>query len=88
MTRDEAYTRGYLSARSVTGFLSDVFPAAADAVGKIHMVADQTVCSSLLTIYTYIQKWRKIPVTQFLMIFNYRSKQLFLTCQKRLRKSC
>lgn len=42
-TRDTAYTRGYLSARSVTGFLADVYPAAADAIGKIHVIADEQV---------------------------------------------
>ncbi|XP_019051786.1 PREDICTED: DEAD-box ATP-dependent RNA helicase 3, chloroplastic isoform X2 [Nelumbo nucifera] len=43
LTRDPNYSRGYLSARSVTGFLSDVFPAAADEVGKIYLVADERV---------------------------------------------
>ncbi|KAK6119110.1 hypothetical protein DH2020_047153 [Rehmannia glutinosa] len=41
LTRDTAYTRGYLSARSVTGFLSDVYSAAADEIGKIHIIADE-----------------------------------------------
>lgn len=44
MTRDPTYSRGFLSARSVTGFLSDVYPAAADEVGKIHVIADERVC--------------------------------------------
>lgn len=43
-TRDSAFSRGYLSARSVTGFLSDVYSAAADEVGKIHIIADERVC--------------------------------------------
>ncbi|EPS66084.1 hypothetical protein M569_08688 [Genlisea aurea] len=43
LTRDSAYSRGYLSARSVTGFLSDVYPAAADEIGKIQLVADENV---------------------------------------------
>lgn len=43
MIRDSAYSRGFLSARSVTGFLSDVYPASADEVGKIHLVADEKV---------------------------------------------
>lgn len=43
LTRDSASSRGFLSARSVTGFLSDVYPAAADEVGKIHIVADERV---------------------------------------------
>ncbi|CAA0833559.1 DEAD-box ATP-dependent RNA helicase 3-chloroplastic [Striga hermonthica] len=37
LTRD----RGYLSSRSVTGFLSDVYSAAADEIGKIHLIADE-----------------------------------------------
>ncbi|KAK9086161.1 hypothetical protein Syun_028555 [Stephania yunnanensis] len=43
MTRDSAYSRGYMSARSVTGFLSDVYPSAADEVGKIYLIADEKV---------------------------------------------
>ncbi|KAF3454763.1 hypothetical protein FNV43_RR05211 [Rhamnella rubrinervis] len=45
LTRDPAFSRGFLSARSVTGFLSDVYSAAADEVGKIHIIADERVCS-------------------------------------------
>ncbi|KAK9134529.1 hypothetical protein Syun_013859 [Stephania yunnanensis] len=41
MTRDSAYSRGYMSARSVTDFLSDVYPAAADEVGKSYLIADE-----------------------------------------------
>lgn len=44
LTRDGGNLRGFLSARSVTGFLSDVYSAAADEVGKIHIIADQNVC--------------------------------------------
>lgn len=44
LTRESSYTRGFLSARSVTGFLSDIYPAAADEVGKIHIIADDKVC--------------------------------------------
>lgn len=46
LTRDPSYSRGYLSARSVTGFLSDVYTAAADEVGKIYLIADEKVWSS------------------------------------------
>ncbi|GFP95043.1 dead-box ATP-dependent RNA helicase 3 chloroplastic [Phtheirospermum japonicum] len=35
------YSKGYLSARSVTGFLSDVYSAAADEIGKINLIADE-----------------------------------------------
>lgn len=34
-----------MSARSVTGFLSDVYSAAADEVGKIQIIADERVCN-------------------------------------------
>lgn len=44
LTRDPSYSRGFLSARSVTGFLADVYPAAADEVGKIYLIADGRVC--------------------------------------------
>jgi len=44
LTRDSD-SRRYFSARSITGFLSDVYPAAADEVGKIHLIADEKVCT-------------------------------------------
>ncbi|KAK3416992.1 hypothetical protein EUGRSUZ_H02745 [Eucalyptus grandis] len=43
LTWDPSYSRGFLSARSVTGFLSDVYSPAADELGKIHLVADEGV---------------------------------------------
>ncbi|CAN4076770.1 unnamed protein product [Withania somnifera] len=43
LTRDSVNSRGFLSARSVTGFLSDVYSPAADEVGKIHLIADERV---------------------------------------------
>ncbi|XP_009789500.1 DEAD-box ATP-dependent RNA helicase 3, chloroplastic [Nicotiana tabacum] len=43
LTRDSVNSRGFLSARSVTGFLADVYPPAADEVGKIHVIADERV---------------------------------------------
>ncbi|KAK3436648.1 hypothetical protein EUGRSUZ_L00282 [Eucalyptus grandis] len=43
LTRDPSYSRGFLSARSVTGFLSDVYSLAADELGKIYLVADERV---------------------------------------------
>lgn len=45
LTRDPEYSRGFLSARSVTGFLSDIYPDAAGEVGKIYMIADERVCT-------------------------------------------
>ncbi|XP_057493019.1 DEAD-box ATP-dependent RNA helicase 3, chloroplastic-like [Actinidia eriantha] len=43
LTRDPGYSRGFFSARSVTGFLADVYSSAADEVGKIHLIADEKV---------------------------------------------
>ncbi|KAF8099361.1 hypothetical protein N665_0245s0039 [Sinapis alba] len=43
LIRDPTNSRGFLSARSVTGFLSDVYRPAADEVGKIFMISDDTV---------------------------------------------
>lgn len=43
LIRDSSLSRGYLNARSVTGFLSDVYTAAADEIGKVHLIADEKV---------------------------------------------
>ncbi|KAL8168222.1 hypothetical protein V2J09_009721 [Rumex salicifolius] len=43
LTRDSSVIRGFLSARSVMGFLSDVYRSAADEVGKILLIADERV---------------------------------------------
>ncbi|XP_061370986.1 DEAD-box ATP-dependent RNA helicase 3, chloroplastic isoform X2 [Gastrolobium bilobum] len=43
LTRDPVTSRGFLSARSVTGFLSDVYSPAADEVGKICLIEDGRV---------------------------------------------
>ncbi|KAM7470153.1 hypothetical protein LguiA_008336 [Lonicera macranthoides] len=43
LTRDPAFVRGFMSPRSVTGFLSDVYTTAADEVGKIQIIADERV---------------------------------------------
>ncbi|XP_010546798.1 PREDICTED: DEAD-box ATP-dependent RNA helicase 3, chloroplastic [Tarenaya hassleriana] len=43
LMRDPSNSRGYLSVRSVTGFLSDVYTPAADEVGKIFLIADDRV---------------------------------------------
>ncbi|KAK7269506.1 hypothetical protein RIF29_22237 [Crotalaria pallida] len=43
LIRDGDNSRRFLSARSVTGFLSDVYSPAADEVGKIHLIADERV---------------------------------------------
>ncbi|KAK4424474.1 DEAD-box ATP-dependent RNA helicase 3, chloroplastic [Sesamum alatum] len=56
LTRDTGYSRGYLSARSVTGFLSDVFPTAAGELGKIHLVADEKVQGAVFDLPEEIAK--------------------------------
>ncbi|KAL2513782.1 DEAD-box ATP-dependent RNA helicase 3 [Forsythia ovata] len=56
LTRDTGYSRGYLSARSVTGFLSDVYSAAADEVGKIHLIADEKVQGAVFDLPEEIAK--------------------------------
>ncbi|KAG0487728.1 hypothetical protein HPP92_009823 [Vanilla planifolia] len=56
LTREPAYTRGFFSARSVTGFLHDVYPAAADEVGKIHLLADEKIQGAVFDIPEEIAK--------------------------------
>ncbi|XP_050273332.1 DEAD-box ATP-dependent RNA helicase 3, chloroplastic [Quercus robur] len=56
LTRDPAYSSRYLSARSVTGFLSDVYPAAADEVGKIYIIADERVQGAVFDLPEEIAK--------------------------------
>ncbi|KAJ0916191.1 putative RNA helicase transcription factor interactor and regulator CCHC(Zn) family [Helianthus annuus] len=44
MTRDsDSSIKGYMSARTVTGFLSSVYATAAGVLGKIHVIADKKV---------------------------------------------
>ncbi|XP_059652179.1 DEAD-box ATP-dependent RNA helicase 3, chloroplastic [Cornus florida] len=64
LTRDPGYIRGFLSARSVTGFLSDIYSAAADEVGKIHIIADERVQGAVFDLPEEIAKEllnRQIP---------------------------
>ncbi|XP_068662654.1 DEAD-box ATP-dependent RNA helicase 3, chloroplastic-like [Aristolochia californica] len=56
LTRESGVSRGFLSARSVTGFLSDVHSAAADEVGKIHLIADEKVQGAVFDIPEDIAK--------------------------------
>jgi len=51
LTRDSDTSGRYFSARSVTGFLSDVYSQAADEVGKIHLIADERVCNFVAEYY-------------------------------------
>lgn len=37
-----------MSARTVTGFLADVYATAADELGKIHIIADERVGIQLI----------------------------------------
>lgn len=55
-TRDPAFARGFLSARSVTGFLSDVYTSAADELGKVHLVADDRVQGAVFDLPEEIAK--------------------------------
>ncbi|XP_050379337.1 DEAD-box ATP-dependent RNA helicase 3, chloroplastic isoform X2 [Argentina anserina] len=62
--RDPEFARGYLSARSVTGFLSDVYSAAADELGKIYLIADERVQGAVFDLPEEIAKEllkRQIP---------------------------
>ncbi|CAI0381989.1 unnamed protein product, partial [Linum tenue] len=56
LTRDPNYARGFLSPRSVTGFLSDVYPTAADEVGKIFVIADEKVQGAVFDLPEEIAK--------------------------------
>ncbi|XP_039048679.1 DEAD-box ATP-dependent RNA helicase 3, chloroplastic-like [Hibiscus syriacus] len=56
LIRDETYSRRFLTARSVTGFLSDVYSAAADEVGKIHLIADERVQGAVFDLPEEIAK--------------------------------
>ncbi|XWS58031.1 hypothetical protein CRYUN_Cryun08bG0000200 [Craigia yunnanensis] len=56
LTRDSSYSRGFLSARSVTGFLSGVYPVAADEVGKIYLIADERVQGAVFDLPEEIAK--------------------------------
>ncbi|XP_038716242.1 DEAD-box ATP-dependent RNA helicase 3, chloroplastic-like [Tripterygium wilfordii] len=56
LKREQTFSRGFLSVRSVTGFLSDVYPAAADEVGKIYLVADERVQGAVFDLPEEIAK--------------------------------
>ncbi|KAL8555011.1 hypothetical protein ACS0TY_002989 [Phlomoides rotata] len=56
LTRDASSSRGYLSARSVTGFLSDVCSSAADEIGRIHLIADEKVQGAVFDLPEEIAK--------------------------------
>ncbi|KAL2947600.1 hypothetical protein AAZX31_20G079900 [Glycine max] len=56
LTRDPDTSARYFSARSVTGFLSDVYSPAADEVGKIHLIADERVQGAVFDLPEEIAK--------------------------------
>ncbi|XP_044480821.1 DEAD-box ATP-dependent RNA helicase 3, chloroplastic-like isoform X6 [Mangifera indica] len=56
LTRDSGYSRGFLSARSVTGLLSAIYPAAADELGKINIIADDRVQGAVFDLPEEIAK--------------------------------
>lgn len=56
LTREPGLSRGFFSARSVMGFLSDVYPTAADEVGKVHMIADERVQGAVFDLPEEIAK--------------------------------
>ncbi|KAJ9538258.1 hypothetical protein OSB04_030991 [Centaurea solstitialis] len=56
MTRDPALSRGFMSARTVTGFLADVYATAADELGKIHIIADERVQGAVFDLPEEIAK--------------------------------
>ncbi|KAL7584428.1 hypothetical protein Lser_V15G44808 [Lactuca serriola] len=57
MTRDsESSLQGYMSARTVTGFLSSVYATAAGALGKIHVIADKKVQGAVFDLPEEIAK--------------------------------
>ncbi|KAJ0640965.1 putative RNA helicase transcription factor interactor and regulator CCHC(Zn) family [Helianthus annuus] len=56
MTRDPALSRGFMSARTVTGFLADVYKTAADELGKIHIIADEMVQGAVFDLPEEIAK--------------------------------
>lgn len=56
LTRSPGISRGFMSARSVMGFLSDVYPTAADEVGKIQLIADEKVQGAVFDLPEEIAK--------------------------------
>uniref|UniRef100_A0A5B7AYN6 RNA helicase n=1 Tax=Davidia involucrata TaxID=16924 RepID=A0A5B7AYN6_DAVIN len=64
LTRDPGYSKGFLSARSVTGLLASLYSAAADEVGKICLIADERVQGAVFDLPEEIAKEllnRQIP---------------------------
>lgn len=56
LTRTPGLSRGFMSARSVMGFLSDVYTTAADEVGKIQLIADESVQGAVFDLPEEIAK--------------------------------
>ncbi|KAH9670180.1 DEAD-box ATP-dependent RNA helicase 3 [Citrus sinensis] len=89
LTRDSAFSRGFMSARSVMGFLSDVYPTAADEIGKIHIIADDRVCiDTVILLYFYASVRLGLFNTKSVIWLTYRFRELFLIFRRRLQRSC
>lgn len=89
LTRDSAFSRGFMSARSVMGFLSDVYPTAADEIGKIHIIADDRVCiDTVILLYFYASVPLGLFNTKSVIWLTYRFRELFLIFRRRLQRSC
>lgn len=56
LTRESWSSRGFFSARNVTGFLSDICSAAADEIGKILIIADEMVQGAVFDLPEAIAK--------------------------------
>ncbi|KAL4556376.1 hypothetical protein LXL04_039027 [Taraxacum kok-saghyz] len=57
MIRDSSESlRGYMSARTVTGFLSSVYATAAGVLGKIHVIADKKIQGAVFDLPEEIAK--------------------------------
>ncbi|KAM0067645.1 putative RNA helicase [Helianthus debilis subsp. tardiflorus] len=56
LTRDPVLSRGFMSARTVTGFLADVYKTAANELGKIHIIADEMVQGAVFDLPEEIAK--------------------------------
>lgn len=56
LIREQGFSRGFFSARSVMGFLSDLYPTAADEIGKMHLIADERVQGAVFDLPEEIAK--------------------------------
>lgn len=87
LTRTPGLSRGFMSARSVMGFLSDVYTTAADEVGKIQLIADESVSGRE---YYFIVKilFCFVILVDCGVCLSFRFKVLFLIFPRKLQRSC